>query len=83
MKCPVCHLENPEAAAQCDCGYTLTGSKLDPNYHLRSIAESVQTIRRVVVCWAVLTIVGMIAWLAVATLSWHPAPEPVRAFQEK
>jgi hypothetical protein len=83
MKCPACHLENPDTATHCDCGYSLTGSKMDPNYYLRSIADSARTIKRVVVCWAVLTVIGMIVWLGATFLAGPQETQVVRPFQEK
>jgi len=89
MTCPLCKLENPGSARVCDCGYSFaTGAapsvaaSTTANALLRSMDRSLRAIKFVVVAWAVLTLIGLLAWL----LRDGPAatsPQPARAAQEK
>lgn len=69
MTCPRCKLENPSSAMVCDCGYSLDGRGEDQAVHyLRSIAESTNSIRKMVLCWIVLTLIGaVVGGLVIAT----------------
>ena len=63
MTCPMCRLENPPSALACDCGYSFAGRGEDQSIHyLRSIAESVNSIRRMVLFWIVVTLIGAVVW---------------------
>lgn len=61
VTCPKCKLENLPSATVCDCGYSFAGRSDDQSVHyLRSIAESVNSIRRMILCWIVLTLIGAV-----------------------
>jgi len=63
MTCPKCKLENPPNAAICDCGYSFQGSGGHQETHyLRSIAESVDSIRKMLLLWMILTLVGAVVY---------------------
>jgi hypothetical protein len=83
MKCPVCKLENPANALQCDCGHQFAAAYTKSSYmpeiradmadpsisgHLRSIDRSLRTIKIVVVAWAVLTFAGFVLSVVVGRL---------------
>jgi hypothetical protein len=56
--CPSCKLENLPSATVCDCGYSFAGRSEDQSVHyLRSIAKSLNSIRRMILCWIVLTLI--------------------------
>lgn len=59
MKCPVCDLENPSNSVRCECGY-VNPLPSDPKLIslLQSIDGSIRTIRRIMVWWFILTIIG-------------------------
>ena len=62
-------LQNSVVSAVCDCGYSLDGRGEDQVVHyLRSIAESVNSIRKMILCWIVLTLVcAAVGGLVIAT----------------
>ena len=73
VKCPSCKLENPPDAARCDCGFVFSVATAEPSgtravqptdptivFHLQSIDNSVRTIKRIVVWWAVLTVIALL-----------------------
>jgi hypothetical protein len=84
MRCPVCRLESPENTRRCDCGHEFAAAYAasapstrigpivapDPSasLYLRSIDRNVRTIKFVVVAWAVLTVIGFVAWLLAVAL---------------
>lgn len=59
MRCPVCKLENQPSAERCDCGHRFGAAVpvLDTR-HLERIAQSVESIRRILLVWVVLSIAG-------------------------
>jgi hypothetical protein len=75
VRCPLCKLQSPENTRQCDCGYEFAGAygtaaqagiartaTTDPTaaIYLRSIDQSVRTIKFIVVAWAILTVIGFV-----------------------
>jgi hypothetical protein len=58
--CPSCKLENPADATRCDCGYVFAGSTSPPE--LREIAQSLRTIKRILILWTALSLVGAVVW---------------------
>jgi len=65
MRCPNCKLENPPSATVCDCGYTFVSDSQSEGqsvYYLRSIAETVNSIKRLMEFWILLTLIGAVIW---------------------
>jgi hypothetical protein len=74
MTCPSCKLENPPSAVRCDCGYVFAASVSprerslqslpvdDPPLvvYLRSIDDSLRTIKRILVWWVTLSAIAAI-----------------------
>ena len=66
MICPICKLENPSSATACDCGFSFDGRNDHQSIaYLRSISESVNSIRKMILCWFVLTLIGAVVFIIV------------------
>jgi hypothetical protein len=52
-------------ANKCECGYILHGPQTDPLMYLGSIDRSLRTIKKILVFWLVLGLIGAAIWLIV------------------
>jgi len=84
MLCPKCRLENPPTATVCDCGHSFGGKGEDQNlYYLRSIAESVNSIKRMILFWIILAIAGGVVWGIIIASEANKREEATREFQKQ
>jgi hypothetical protein len=60
VTCPSCKLENPADAQRCDCGYVFAAPTTAPE--LREITQSLRTIKRILILWTVLSLLGAVIW---------------------
>jgi hypothetical protein len=86
MKCPVCKLENPDTALRCDCGYAFATGTMpagDPVLeHLRSIDETLRYIKRLILLWAILTVVAAIVIAILRMPEQLVTPIPSKSFEK-
>jgi hypothetical protein len=84
MTCPRCKLESPASATICDCGYAFSGKREDQStYYLRTIAEAVNSIRRMILFWIVLTLVGAIVGAFIVAEESGKKEETIRDLQRQ
>lgn len=63
MKCPACGAANVFNAERCKCGYVFQGPQTESVACLASIERSVRTIKRLLIWWFVLTLIGGALWV--------------------
>jgi hypothetical protein len=66
MKCPACSLENPSTAKKCDCGFAFWGPQTESVACLASIDRSLRTIKKILIWWFVLGLMGALLWFIIA-----------------
>ena len=68
VKCSSCGMDNEPNATRCACGLTLYPDPLKSEAeYLRSIDQSVRTIKRIAIWWLILSIVGILIGFLAAT----------------
>ncbi len=99
MMCPSCKLENPLSAMMCDCGYRFVpGSEIsnggltahavplqvDPgSLYLRSIAASVDSIRKMILFWIVASIAAGVVWGLIVVYQGAKQQEIMKTLQDR